>query len=393
MPTSVDQTSFVSQPTPTLDYEALLRSGIQAARRGQTTTARAIFRAILHEHPTEVRAWLALAGVAATREEQQDALEQVLRIDPANAMAQRALQRLQAVPPAVSPTSVTPASYTDELDQPVPLSEPPAATDELSETSDDEAEKAPAPFSRVPGWLVIALLAAALGLALGYFLLPLFSSQNQARPVATATPALAISTQPVIAPTQPAPTAFSTTQPVQQATLPVGIEPTAPGIRPATPTPVLVAPPVPLAMGTLQEHDGWSATLLRPDYALSLDGPIGDLRPNGRFVLALLSVSNGATAPRRMPNDLFVLIDQQGRSYTPSAGTSTAYLSIFGRGQYGDLAVEDEVAPGGSLFSIPVIFDVPLDANGFLLTMAGNRSAGWQVLEGAAAPQNVNTGP
>jgi hypothetical protein len=384
---------LVSLPTTSPDYELLLRSGIQAARRGQTSTARALFQAILAEHPDAARVWLALAGVAATREEQLAAIQQALRIEPENEMAQRAMQRLTAGTTSVEPASAAPTPTDDELDLPaVPAVTPQLPPEEVVFEEEEQPDSASAagPFSRVPGWLVLALLAAALGLALGYFLLPLLNPQ-QVGQVATATPPLSLTTQPtsVIATTAPL---IPTPRPAPQQTAVIGQEPSAPIARSpvATTAPVV---PAPLAMGTLQEYDNWSATLLRPDYALSLDGSIGDLQPNGRFVLALLSVSNGDPNPRRMPADLFVVVDQQGRSYQPSAGTSTAYLALFGRGQYGDLAFEDEIAPGGSLFSVPVIFDVPLDATGLLLTMAGNRSAGWQILEGAAVPQNVNTGP
>jgi hypothetical protein len=381
----------VSLPTSSPDYELLLRSGIQAARRGQTSTARALFQAILAEHPDAARVWLALAGVAATREEQLAAIQQALRIEPENEMARRAVQRLTASTTPVAPATADPTQIADELDLPaIPATalQPSLPEDVFEAEERSDTESPVGPFSRVPGWFVLALLAAALGLALGYFLLPLLNPQ-QVGQVVTATPSLLMTAQlpSAIATTAPL---IPTSRPAPQQTAIIGQEPPPSLARSPVAT---AAPPAPLPMGTLQEYDNWSATLLRPEYALSLDGSIGDLQPKGRFVLALLSVSNGAPNPQRMPADLFVVVDQQGRSYQPSAGTSTAYLALFERGLYGDLAFEDEVAPGGSLFSVPVIFDVPLDATGLLLTMAGNRSAGWQILEGAAVPQNVNTGP
>ena len=390
----------MSEPTSNSpDYELLLRSGIQAARRGQKTTARALFQAIIREHPDAVRAWLALAGVAERPEEQRAALEQALLLDPANSLAYQALERFKRPQPI--PTVVTLAPQTrpvlaavDDLDT---VNEQALASVQAALPYDDEIATAqPAYFRRIPGWLVIAALTAAIGLALGYFLLPNFGRQAsvEAQPTPTLF-ALPTAADAAIPATAPAPQSVATAQLPQATVAPSSEPPRASPSRSPTlvPTLTLPAPSVPLAMGTLQEYDSWSATLLRPDYALALDGAIGDLQPSGRFVLALLSVSNGGATARRLPADIFGLIDQQGRRYNPLGGASTAYLAIFGRGQYGDLAFEDEIAAGGSLFSVPLIFDVPLDATGLILTVGANTSAGWLVQEGATSIISPNIGP
>jgi hypothetical protein len=380
------------------DYELLLHSGIQAARRGQRATARALFLAITREHPSAVRAWLALAGVAEGREEQRAALEQALLLEPTNTLARQALERLdrlasdaQATAPAVqaapSPPSADERDDLSDLDS--RLASGPQVALPYAEQADEEPAAEPAYLRRIPGWLVIAALAAAIGLALGYFLLPGFGSQpptaSPPTPPLVLLPTAAGVAEPTPAPAQ---TSSATALPPQPTSEPTSLLP--------TPRPVLeptLAPAAPLAMGTLQEYDSWSATLLRPDYALALDGSIGDLQPSGRFVFALLSVSNGGATARRLPPDIFSLVDQQGRRYSPVGGASTAYLALFGRGQYGDLAFEDEVAAGGSLFSVPVIFDVPPDATGLILTVGRDASAGWQVQEGSASTQSPNIGP
>jgi hypothetical protein len=170
--------------------------------------------------------------------------------------------------------------------------------------------------------------------------------------------------------------------------------PSASASLPATvgPTPVAALPaPASLPLGTLVEVDGWSTTLLRPDYALLLDGSIGDLRPAGRFVLTLMAVSNNSAAQRRIPADLFTLVDSRGRRYIPAPNASTAYLALYGRGQHGDLALEDDLAPSSGMRSVPILFDVPTNATGLVLTVRGNGSTGWPI-EGSVAP-STNIGP
>jgi hypothetical protein len=158
------------------------------------------------------------------------------------------------------------------------------------------------------------------------------------------------------------------------------------------PTPVAALPaPAGLPLGTLVEVDGWSTTLLRPDYALLLDGSIGDLRPSGRFILTLMAVSNNSTSPRRIPADLFTLVDSRGRRYSPTPNVSTAYLALYGRGQHGDLALEDDLAPSSGMRSVPILFDVPTNATGLVLTVRDNGATGWPI-EGSVAPA-TNVGP
>ncbi|MEI7772917.1 MAG: hypothetical protein WCI67_23205, partial [Chloroflexales bacterium] len=161
---------------------------------------------------------------------------------------------------------------------------------------------------------------------------------------------------------------------------------------PVGPTPVAALPAPPgLPLGSLVEVDGWSATLLRPDYALVLNGSIGNLQPSGRFVLTLMAVSNNSPSPRRIPADLFSIVDSKGRRYSPAPNVSTAYLALYGRGQHGDLALEDDLAPSSGMRSVPILFDVPASATGLVLTIRNNGSLGWPI-EGLAAPA-TNVGP
>ena len=131
--------------------------------------------------------------------------------------------------------------------------------------------------------------------------------------------------------------------------------------------------------------------LLRPDYALALDGAIGELQPSGRFVLAVVSVINNAPTPRVPPADMFVLSDNAGRSYLPVPGASSTYLAVYQRAQYGDLALEDSFEPSSGVRSVPILFDVPPDASGLRLSVNGAGPAGWPV--GEAGPSPFPSGP
>ncbi|NJN67862.1 MAG: DUF4352 domain-containing protein, partial [Chloroflexaceae bacterium] len=149
----------------------------------------------------------------------------------------------------------------------------------------------------------------------------------------------------------------------------------------ARPDPEPRPTPTRFSLGTPQEYAGWSITLLRPDHTRLFTGTVGMLSPRGRFVLVLLTVGNGTSVARRIPPGLLVLTDDQGRSYQPVPGASAAYLETYGRGRHGDLSLDDAIPPGGSLYSVPLLFDVAPDATGLLLTVVGHAHEGWAVGE------------
>ena len=126
-------------------------------------------------------------------------------------------------------------------------------------------------------------------------------------------------------------------------------------------------------------RDAWTLTLLRPDHAVVLNGPIGSQQPNGRFVLALVAVGNGGSAAAIVPPELFVLIDEQGNRYLPEPGLSTFYLETFGHGRYGDFSLDEAIPAGVGQVSVPVIFDVPVSTRGLTLQL-GDSVAGWPVM-------------
>jgi hypothetical protein len=96
-------------------------------------------------------------------------------------------------------------------------------------------------------------------------------------------------------------------------------------------------------------------------------------------VLALLAIGNDGPAPAHLPNDLFVLVDGTGKHYAPLPQISTAYLNTYGRGQHGDLSMEDMIPADGGNKSVPLIFDVPPSARPLYL-LVGNSSLGWPII-------------
>ena len=385
------------------DIEQILAVSTRAAREGKPAAARALLQALVHEHPDLVQAWVGLAAVAPNANERIAALERAAALSPDYPGVQAALE--QARPPTPLPPS-TPPEPTPVPLPPMQLTLPVALPRELTQSIPTpppvEVRTIPhpkrPPFARKRGirrsrasWqqLLIFALMTFIVLALSIWVvaaLPFFAPST---PSISPTPSLPgaaamVQSESSLTPTQapPSPQIRATNQPFTpteiMATRSTATSATAPT---TTASPLRDQPlPAALPMGKLLEDNGWHAVLLRPDFAIVLDGAIGDLRPNGRFVLALISVSNTNDTPRTIPTTLFQLNDQQGRHYQPLRTISSVYLQIYGRGQHGDLALEDTIPPGGGMVSVPLIFDVPANATDLQLTM-GSYPNGWGVLE------------
>jgi hypothetical protein len=150
-----------------------------------------------------------------------------------------------------------------------------------------------------------------------------------------------------------------------------------------TPTPTLPLPrptPTLFPIGRFIEPHGWHATVLRPSHTHVLSGSIGTVQPHNRFVLVLLAVANTAPNPRRLPPGLFTLSDAAGNRYAPDLNASAAYVETYGRGKAGDLTLQEVVPPGGGIYTLPLIFDVPHGAEELLVTVAGMEEVGWPCL-------------
>lgn len=388
------------------EIEALLRLAKKTARAGNKAGARSLLLALAREYPSEIQVWLWLAAVAETPDEQRQALERARALDPEHPMVQQGLARLALAPEATldqvtaPPAAAAPRPLPDSSAAALEVAEPapprPAREPSTAAPATDEAAERGA--SRF--WLYLALFAAFLTIVLiivPLYLLPDRGTENN-RP--TAPPLLLQTSQNAPMTAASAPALVGTAGAFPLPTVSAG-PPGTPDLARTTPAraPTPASPPTPLPLGMLLEHDSWRATLLRPDYALVLDGAIGDLRPGGRFVLALVSVGNIAATARPIPPDLFTLIDAQGRTYQPLPNASSVYLATYGRGQRGDLALEDAVQPGGGMVSVPLIFDVPTDATRLLLVMGPGNTGGWQVVAAVSsdaaptAPPTSNAAP
>lgn len=357
--------------------------GVAAARAGNRAAAHSLFLALTRAYPDEVRAWLGLAGVAVSVQEQYEALAHVVALDPAHAQARQALAKLTPLPSAdVAPLLTS---------EPVASSIAPAAPDiaeepelQFADIAAPDAARGRFPLLNMIAMAIIAVLLIVL-IVMGIRMFtgasqradtpaPIPSSVLQMAATASPLPATALAVIPL-------PGFVGTVGPTAL------VRSTAISATPAA----QASPSASLPLGTLVEVDGWSTTLLRPDYALVLDGSIGDLQPSGRFVLALMAVSNNSSAQRHIPADLFTLVDSRGRHYAPVPNASSAYLALYGRGQHGDLAFEDALAPSSGMRSVPILFDVPQDATGLLITIRNSGTAGW-LIESVNIPA-INTGP
>jgi hypothetical protein len=205
----------------------------------------------------------------------------------------------------------------------------------------------------------------------------LFNGTNGELPPTVAQP-LPVSpvAQATLAPDQPAIPAEPTTpaQPtIAGATATIALPTRVPTALPPT------QPPRPaLSVGSVVELPGWNMTLLRPEDALLLDGSIGGVQPQGRFALVLLAVANTSDTAAALPLDLIALVDDQGQRYPVQATASATYLVTYGRGQVGDLSVNEPVPAGAGILSIPLIFDLPSNARGLQLVI-GDGGSGWTV--------------
>lgn len=78
------------------DVQALLREGVAEARLGNREAARDLLEKVVALDPQSEKGWHWLASVAANEQDQRTYLQRVLQLNPDNASAQRALDKIQA---------------------------------------------------------------------------------------------------------------------------------------------------------------------------------------------------------------------------------------------------------------------------------------------------------
>jgi hypothetical protein len=380
----------------------LLRTVQRARERGDLPHARTILRRLRQQAPDDWQVWQALAEVAETDAERRAALEQLAAL--ATPAGPRVTQKLETLEPtSLRPQKSDPRSQTSEVrtqtserktqNSKLKTQNSPTSVSSAPEVADAERWDAPraAPVAPPPGWfrghwLTYAALGVLLLLLLVAGLLLRDRLPAQRATQATATPALATAA-PAGEGAPPLATApLPTLEPVMPSAVPSAVvaEPTGASALPTAPSePAAQATSAPVAnpalpIGQIVTRGDWSYTVLRPEHLLPLNGSIGTLAPQGRFVLALVGVSNSGLGPALLPSDALALVDARGNRYTPQPAASSAYLGAFERGLRGDLSMEEPIPAGAGLVSVPVIFDVPPEAGGLTLVV-GDAAAGWPI--------------
>lgn len=410
-------TKTPQQPLPSEMVESLLQTVKRRQQQGDSVGARVVLRALAMQQD-DARLWLALAGMAATRDEQIDALQHALSVEPSNPIANQALQRLQAdadlraassasdsltaviapqaatadtapIPTPEAASDVAPTEQIAALDSsqqataPMPVADAalaptapmPAmshaptlrpldtsAADESQVLSDAERAKQ----IRWPLYLLAAVAVVLLACALLWAL----NGRSGSEPNLQPTPSLpgAVIVAPSDTPEPSATDTASATASPSQTNTPA--EPTATATITPSPTPST------LSAGNIVREGDWQATLLRPEHMLVLEGAIGSLQPKGYFVLALMAVSNASGQDSAIPTSLFSLRDTQDLEYPAIPSASQAFLDVYGRGQRGDLSMIEPIPGNGGLVSVPLIFDIPNRSGKYTLYM-GDAPTGW----------------
>lgn len=101
--------------------EGLIREGIRAAREGKQAEARKLLLKATEIDKNNETAWLWLAGVVETDEDQQTCLENVLTINPYNDKARRGLEQMGIRPPEPPAAAPAPGPFTSSADDPEEL--------------------------------------------------------------------------------------------------------------------------------------------------------------------------------------------------------------------------------------------------------------------------------
>jgi len=302
----------------------LLHYSLKLSNAGKPAGARTILRTLARHYPHDSRVWLYLAQCAETPIEQHQALEHTLALDPEHEQARERLNRLHA-------------QYADLLEDTRPTH--PQTRSKKSRT-----------------YQVVTMLVAVCVLVLILV-------------ITINTSLISFSALPLPGNILPAGLAPSHSQD-SAADVPTSMPTVPPTPRPE---------PTLLPAGAILTQDDWFLRFIRPTDTKIVTRSIGPFQPDGHFVLVLLALANNAPIDRHIPADMIRLIDAEGHAYTPTLQVSTHYLDIYGRGHYGDLALEDTVPAGGGMVSVPLLFDVPLDARKLLLTTNNQQQRGWSI--------------
>lgn len=367
------------------DAKEILQLGIEAARDGNREEARNLFALLTKQNPTNIQAWLWLAGVSDNASQRRNALERALQIDPQNEMALRGLRALsgntrsggternrsfiaaarertgaifgrQATPPAKPPR------VSRQVTE-IPLAPEDELTDAL-ETFDEEYDDEP----RGPSPLMWGVLGAIALLLIVFLATQFLGGENSVGDfVATST---GLSDKTVSDATAVAATLESIAAAASpQATMTPAV--------PNTPTPL---PEKLLDIAETLTSDGVTYGVRDPLVAGDRTEKLSDVPAADRYYVVVVLVSNSSGTNKAISADFFVLKDDQGRNYTVNVERSNKLVDIGGgRGVVTDVAAGDELPSDSVPRSMALIFDVKADATNLRLYGSGNPTQGWQI--------------
>jgi hypothetical protein len=100
---------------------------------------------------------------------------------------------------------------------------------------------------------------------------------------------------------------------------------------------------------------------------------------NGRYLIVLLVMQNLGTTPQQIPDGLFVVTDDQGRSIPFNRQASEDYFLQAGIGVAANYAPTANIPPTESWVSVPLLFDVPPDATNLIVSSTSTPAQGYLV--------------
>lgn len=368
------------------DTKEILQLGIEAARDGNREEARNLFALLTKQDPTNIQAWLWLAGVSDNTSQRRNALERALQIDPQNEMALRGLralssntrtgsgternrsfiaaarERTDALFGRQMPSAAKPPRPSRQVTE-VPLASEDELTDALDTFGDtyDDEPRGPSPLM----WGVLGAIALLLIVFLGTQFLGGENSIGDFVATTTGLSDKSISDATAVAATLESIAAVAS----PRATMTPAV--------PNTPTPI---PVMLLDLTATLTSDGLGYGVRDPLVAGDRTQKLSDVPSTGRYYVVVVLVSNSSGTNKAIPADFFVLKDDQGRDYTVNVERSNKLVEIGGgRGIVTDVAAGDELPSDSVPRSMALIFDVNADATNLRLYGAGNLSQGWQI--------------
>jgi hypothetical protein len=105
------------------------------------------------------------------------------------------------------------------------------------------------------------------------------------------------------------------------------------------------------------------------------------VQPNGRYLVVLALVQNTGTTPQQIPDGLFVVTDEQGRTATFNRQASVDYYQQYRNTTPGDYPANAAIPVTTTPVSVPLLFDLPLDSTNVVLTSANNPQQGFFVAQ------------